>query len=119
MIPPERKVSMPIALTAIPGGAASSRTPLGEIDADIKTAVEDALLFCADDASQRVQAAFETKEAGEDFLREARAYAYQRPAGRVVVSGNVTAKGFARFRVLDYVAPDGETEGESETAETE
>lgn len=104
---------MAITLVAIPGGAATSRTPLDKIDDDVKSAVEDALLYNQDSPAERLEAQFENEAEALAFLAEARAYAYQRPNGRVTVSGNATKKGAARFRVLPYVAPeDGGTEEE-------
>lgn len=98
---------MAITLTAIPGGAATSRKPLDDIDPDIIAAVEDAYLYNADSPAERLEAAFASEDEANAFLADARAYAYQRPKGRVIVSGNATKKGLARFRVLPYVAPEG------------
>lgn len=50
----------------------------------------------------------EPKDIAEAFLHQARSYAYQREP-RVIVSGNPTAKGEARFRVDLYVAETAET----------
>ena len=103
---------MPIALKAIRKGTA--RTKLEDIDPDIVEAVEEAYKHCLEVPDERIEAAFGNQDAADDFLTEARAYAYQRPEGRVVVVGNTTKKGAARFRVETYVAPAG---GESETEE--
>lgn len=109
---------MSITLTAIPGGKTSTRIPLDEIPKDVISAVEDAYLYNVENPAERLQAGFATQEAADEFLKQARAYAYQRKAGRLVVSGNTTKKGYARFRVADYEGPAEEAE-EAEEAETE
>lgn len=121
---------MAITLTAIPGGAATSRKPLVDISDDVKSAVEDAYLYNTDSPAERLEAAFDTEQEALDFLADARAYAYQRPNGRVTVSGNATKlrnverpdkdgkpkiqpTSFARFRVAAYeTSEDGEAEAE-------
>ena len=107
---------MAIEIVAIPGGAATSRKALEDIDPDIKTAVEDAYLYNQDSPGERLEAKFATQDEADEFLRDARAYAYQRETGRLVVSGNTTKKGAARFRVSEYVAPE---DGEPENGDTE
>lgn len=100
---------MPIEITAIPGGTGRQpRIPLEEIDPEVAQAVEDAFTYNAENPSERLQAAFGDSKAADEFLKEARDYAYQREAGRVVVEGNSTSKGYARFRVFAYEAPEGE-----------
>lgn len=96
---------MPLALKAIRKGTA--RTPLADIDPDIIDAIEESYTHCVSEPGERIEIGFETQDAAEDFLREARSYAYQREAGRVVVVGNTTKKGHARFRVETYVEPEG------------
>jgi hypothetical protein len=103
---------MPIALKAIRKGTA--RTKLEDIEPDVIEAVEEAYKHCLEVPDERIEAEFDSQDAAEDFLTEARAYAYQRPEGRVVVVGNTTKKGAARFRVETYVAP---TAGEAEAEE--
>jgi hypothetical protein len=98
-------VKMPLELTAIePSG--KTRVPLEDIEPDVVQAVEEALEFCRG-TSQRLEASFADKDTAEDFLHQARSYAYWRKdtTGRLVVSGNPTSKGKARFRVEEYVAP--------------
>jgi len=114
---------MPIALSAVKKG--SSRKPLDDIDPDVIEAVEEAYKHCLEVEDERIQASFPTEEEAEEFLKDARSYAYQRPEGRVVVVGNttrarevITEKGkekvsYARFRVETYEAPeDNATEEE-------
>jgi hypothetical protein len=103
---------MPIALSAVKKG--SSRKPLAQIDPDIVEAVEEAYKHCLEVEDERIQAVFDTQDDAEKFLRDARSYAYQRPEGRVVVVGNTTTKGHARFRVETYVAPETGDDAEEE-----
>ena len=93
---------MPI--TMVPTMSGRSRVPLADIPEDVSQAVEEALAFCLDDP-RRLETQFDSQDAAEDFLHQARSYAYQRPAGRLVVAGNTTQKGTARFRVVGYTAP--------------
>jgi hypothetical protein len=94
-----------MALTLTPIAASGkSRTPADQIDADTAVAVEEAYEWCQANAG-RLQADLRTREAAEEFLHDARSYAYQRPAGRLTVAGNPTAKGLVRFRVEAYVKP--------------
>lgn len=92
--------------------ASKSRIPLDEIDPETIKTVEEVYEFCQANPDQRIQTPdFATKEAAERFLREARSYAYARPDGRVVVTGNPasgTVKGTynVRFSVDPYVAPE-------------
>ena len=104
---------MPITLTAIPAGASGARKPISDIDPDVIAAIEDAYLHCSEVPGERVQAGFPTQEEADAFLADARSYAYQRDAGRLVVSGNTTKKGFARFRVTAYVAPEASAEADA------
>jgi len=106
---------MPIALKAIRKGTA--RTKLEDIDPDVVEAIEEAYKHCLEVPDERIEAGFDNQEAADDFLTEARAYAFQRPEGRVVIVGNTTKKGAARFRVETYVKP--ETDDEEETPKTE
>jgi hypothetical protein len=121
---------MPITLRGIESGPTATRKALEDIDDDTKQAVEDAYLYCLEFPAQRVEAEFENEEAAEAFLKDARAYAYQRE-GRLVVEGNATRTrnitegtgknkttrtvSFARFRVKEYVAPVASANGDSET----
>jgi len=97
---------MPIALSAVKKGG--SRKPLDDIDPDIIEAVEEAYKHCLEVDDERIQAKFDTQDDAEEFLKDARSYAYQRPEGRVVVTGNTTTKGYARFRVETYVAAESD-----------
>jgi len=103
---------MPIALSAVKKGG--GRKPLDKIDADIIEAVEEAYKHCLEVEDERIQAAFDSQDEAEEFLKDARSYAYQRPEGRVVVVGNTTTKGYARFRVETYVAPEEDDAAEEE-----
>jgi len=106
---------MPIQLQAITRGFV--RTPLDAIPEEVIEAVEEAYQHCKDVPDERIQAQFPTQEDADKFLTDARSYAYQREAGRLVVTGNSTKKGFARFRVETYVAPandGGESPGNSD-----
>lgn len=95
---------MPIALKAIKKG--SIRKPMEDIDPDVIGAVEEAYKHCLKVEDERIQAEFANQDEAEDFLRDARSYAYQRPEGRVVVIGNTTKKGTTNFRVETYVKPE-------------
>ena len=97
---------MAINIVAIPGGAATSRKTLDDIDPDVREAVDSAFEYNKDHPGERLEATFATQDDADEFLRDARAYAYQRDEGRLVVSGNTTKKGAARFRVSEYVAPE-------------
>ena len=93
---------MPI--TMVPTTSGRPRVPLADIPEDVAQAVEDAWTFCEANP-ERLEAQFADQDAAEVFLHQARSYAYQRPAGRLVVAGNTTQKGAARFRVVGYTAP--------------
>jgi ABC-type nitrate/sulfonate/bicarbonate transport system substrate-binding protein len=69
-----------------------------DIDPEVVTAVNEAFAYCQDHPDERVSAPLGTEEAAEDFLRQARSYAYH-ATPRLVVTGNVTQKGDARFTV--------------------
>lgn len=97
---------MPIDLTPVAGGS-RKRIPREEISAEIVEAVDSAFEYCKDH-SERLQAKFTDKETAEEFLHAARSYAYHHKP-RLVVTGNPTAKGLARFRVELYEAPAGTT----------
>jgi hypothetical protein len=99
-----------MALTLTPiGTSGKTRTPADEIDPDTILAVEEAYAWCQANPG-RLEVDLKTREAAETFLHEARSYAYQRPEGRVVVAGNPTAAGLARFRVETYVKPASDTQ---------
>ena len=100
---------MPITLKAVPKSASKTRIPLDEIDEDVKTAVDEALAYCAEHPDERVSAEFGTQEEADSFLKTARSYAYQREP-RVVLEGNTTQKGAARFTVVPYTAGDSDSE---------
>jgi hypothetical protein len=92
-------------LTPIEGGR-HSRTPIEQIDPVIGETVEEAYAFCKANAGSRVTTpSLGSKEAAEFWLSDARAYAYQREAGRLVVTGNTDKEGRARFSVSEYLAP--------------
>lgn len=69
--------------------------------------MDAAFAFCQDN-SERLEAKFADKATAEDFLKAARSYAYHHEP-RLVVTGNPTSAGLARFRVELYVAPPAET----------
>lgn len=102
---------MPIDLTPMKASG-KSRTPLEKIDPDVVEAIESAYTYCQT-SDERLSGQFESQDAADEFLHQARSYAYQREAGRLVVTGNSTQKGQARFRVELYVKPT-----EDETSET-
>jgi hypothetical protein len=118
---------MGIALTAVPKSQ-RTRTPIEDIDPDVITAVNEALAYCDEHPADRVAADFETVAAAEEFLTDARSYAYQAEP-RLVVAGNVTRKGGgekrelpqARFTVALWVKSetDTDTDTETETAESD
>jgi hypothetical protein len=116
---------MGIALTAVPKSQ-RARTPIEDIDPDVITAVNEALAYCDEHPADRVAADFETVAEAEEFLTDARSYAYQAEP-RLVVAGNVTRKGGgpkrdlpqARFTVTLWGAETPGTETEPETAESD
>jgi hypothetical protein len=94
-----------MALTMTPiGVAGKTRLPVDQISPDTIQAVDEALEWCGVNPG-RLEVKFADQDAADVFLREARSYAYVRKAGRVVVVGNSTQKGAARFRVESYMAP--------------
>lgn len=101
---------MPIDLTPVSGGK-KERKPLEDISPDVIQAVDEAYEWGKENP-QRLEANFGDQAIADDFLADARSYAYQRPDGRLVIAGNTTKKGAARFRVTDYEAP-----ADEETAE--
>lgn len=103
---------MPIELTAVKKSRARERTPIDEIDEDVKTAVLESLKYCQEHPDERVSAQFETQEAADEFLFEARSFAYQ-ATPRLIVAGNPTQKGAARFTVTLWGAG---SESESDAA---
>lgn len=103
---------MPITLAPIKA-ARGSRIPLEETDPDVKEAVDSAFEYCQK-SDERLEGNFGTREAAEAFLFAARSYAYQHDP-RLVVVGNPTNKGLARFRVELFVA--SETPEAAETSE--
>lgn len=102
-------------LTPIPASKRGSRTPLADIDTSVGETVEEAFTYCQASPDRLQSDPFTSKDAAEEWLTEARAYAYQRPAGRLVVAGNSSqarledgkpdgAKYVVRFRVVPFVA---------------
>lgn len=100
-------------LTPIPAGK-GSRTPLADIDPAVAETVEEAFVYCQSNAERLQTDPFPSKDDADAWLSEARAYAYQREAGRIVVSGNAARASkeaggpvahVVRFRVEPYVAP--------------
>lgn len=100
-------------LTPIKGG--SGRKQLAEISDSLKETVEEAIVYFADHTGRLETEAFTSKDVADNWLSEARAYCYQRPAGRMVLSGNpARAKGntlkdgagpyVVRFSIEPYVA---------------
>lgn len=107
---------MPIALTAVPKSQ-RARKPVEEIDPDVITAVNEALDYCQKHPDERVSAQFDTMAEAEEFLVDARSYAFQAEP-RLTVAGNATRKGEARFTVALWGAGDTET-GTTEIGTTE
>jgi hypothetical protein len=115
---------MPIKLTEIPKYQ-RTRVPIEDISPDVITAVNESLDFCEKNPDRRVAADFESVAEAEEFLTDARSYAYQADP-RLVVSGNVTRKGGgpkrdlpqARFTVALWVSGDAETSETTETTES-
>src|SRR5271163_20883 len=77
-------------LTPVSGGR-GSRTPLAEIDTTLAETIEEAKVYCESHSDRLQTPSFPDRDSAERWLSEARAYAYQRPAGRIVVSGNTAA----------------------------
>lgn len=93
------------------GRGRGSRKALADIPAEVAETVEEAFTyFQTEGALDRLQTPeFPSKDEAEGFLSDARAYAFHRPAGRLVVEGNQAAgktKGtaVARFSVSAYVS---------------
>lgn len=104
---------MAITLTAVPK-AQRQRTPIEEINPEVIEAVNEALEYCQEHPDERVSASFETVAEAEEFLTDARSYAYQAQP-RLVVTGNTTRKGQARFIVTLWGADTPETAATAET----
>ena len=107
-----------MALTLKPiGVSGKSRVPLENVDADIATAVEEAYAWCQANPGRLETEALTDRDAAEGFLKQARSYAYQRPEGRVIVTGNPASadggKAVVRFRVDAYTAPAAEATASS------
>jgi hypothetical protein len=109
----ERIIKMTaLNLTEVTGGG-RSRTPLEDINPDLIETIEEAFAnSMADGApeSHRYETPkIGTKDEAEDWLSDARAYAWHRgqgdnAKGRIVVAGNTTKNGVVRFRVYPYVS---------------
>jgi hypothetical protein len=103
-------------LVALDRTTGKSRIPLDKIDADTITTVEEAYTYCQANPDKRLQTPdYASKTDAENFLKAARSYAYQRPEGRVVVSGNPAAgstkgKYVVRFVVEPYFEQDDDGE---------
>lgn len=96
---------MPYNFTPIaPSGRSREKTPIDQIDNDVKQAVDEALEWCAANEG-RLEGEMGNQDAANQFLQDARDYAYQRKP-RVVVTGNSTKKGHVRWRVDLYVKTD-------------
>jgi hypothetical protein len=93
---------MPFTLTPVTTSR-HERVELAEINPDVKLAVDEAYEFGKTDPS-RLEIDFVDEGQADAFLSEARDYAYQ-VEPRLVVAGNSTKKGIARFRVTAYVLP--------------
>lgn len=94
---------MALTLTVLPAGKGrGGRIPLEDTEADVKTAVDEAFEFCKT-SDDRLSADLGTEADADAFLVKARDYAYAAEP-RMVVTGNSTKKGQARFRVTLYVA---------------
>lgn len=121
---------MPLQFTTLPpSGRARERKPLDQIHADIKAGVDEIYEWCqanngrielsAEQVKTVVPGTFETAQArAEEFLNDARDYAYQRQP-RLVVAGNTTRKGHARLRVTLYVKGGAGEEAVNEEAVNE
>jgi uroporphyrinogen-III synthase len=94
---------MSLEMTRVSAGK-GKRIPLDEIEPVVAETIDEAYQDCLVNDGLRLQIEFASKEAAEEFLREARSYAYQHDP-RYIVTGNPTAKGMARFRVELYEAP--------------
>jgi hypothetical protein len=104
-------------LDLTPIGTSGKRTPLADLDTTLIETVEEAYAYCAANPGERLQTPwFPTRDAADAWLSDARAYAYHREAGRLVVSGNTAkhpvdrGKYVARFSVTEYVAKASETQ---------
>jgi hypothetical protein len=113
----EGSPTVALNLTAIPAGK-GTRKPLDDIDPELVETIEEAFEFCKADDSRLQTPDFASRQDAEDWLSDARAYAYHRGTidgkERVTVAGN-PAKGtgtnayVVRFRVEKYVGkPDAE-----------
>ncbi len=104
---------MALNLTPVTSGR-GSRIPLDEIHTEVTETIEEAYAYCKENDNRLETPDFLTKQSAEEWLSDARAYAYQRAAGRLVIIGN-TAKGSekgyytARFRVEQYVKANTES----------
>jgi hypothetical protein len=95
---------MPLQLTVVPAGTGrNARIPLEDTDPDVKQAVDEAYVFCQT-SDDRLSADLGTEANADKFLAACRDYAYA-ATPRLVVTGNSTKKGLARFRVTLYVVP--------------
>jgi hypothetical protein len=100
-----------MALTLTPVTPGRRRTPLEAIDPEVSETIEEAYEFCKGDEQRLETPDFPTRADAENWLSDARAYAYQRGTieglSRVVINGNVATGSVkdayvARFRVEDY-----------------
>lgn len=99
---------MPITLDAIPKSRRVTALDPEDIDQDVKDAVNEAYAYCQEHPDQRVSAKFESQEAADEFLFQARSYVRSLEP-RLQVNGNTTKKGEARFTVSLWGA-DGESD---------
>jgi hypothetical protein len=102
------------ALTGTILGITTSRgrTPLDQIPDTVSDTIEE--FYANSVATGEPMTRYEvkpgtTKEEAEDWLHDARSYAWHRgqgdnAQGRLTVSGNSTKDGFVRFRVYDHVS---------------
>lgn len=89
---------MAINLSPVTKTIRRERPPLADIPADVKQAVDEALEYCTEHPGEALVAQFDSQEDAAEFLFLARSYASQRDP-QVVVTGNPTKAGTARFDV--------------------
>lgn len=89
---------MAIDLTAVDKTSRRERMPLTDIPGDVFQAVDEALEYCTANPGKALVAKFGSQEDAAEFLFQARSYASQR-VPQVVVTGNATKAGAARFCV--------------------
>lgn len=94
---------MAIELQAIPRSRRGTPLELDDIPDEVKTAIDEAYEYGKEHPDERLSAKFANQGEAETFLFQARSYARQTEP-RLVVTGNSTSKGEARFTVDLYQA---------------